>query len=188
MKPAIAILGSIGIALANASIAAQSTDAFAGIPDVAIAHYDVEGADAAAIRRSINAHRLVDPNDGSRVDSLSNWHYGWHWSRRNTAAGCQVTGVTVDFTAVVRLPRLVGDVSPAVRAQWDRYIAALERHEAGHVRYAYDHRGDVATAIGAANCDATAAAGKAAIALIDVYEVTYDRTTRHGQTQGATLP
>ena len=170
-------------ALFAAPVCGQTTDAFAGIPGVSFAYYDVTGDDEAAIRRSIDANRVVDPNDGTRVDASSSYRYRWSGSSRRAATGCIVTKVDMDFTATVRLPRLVSTVSPMVRAVWDRYLAGVERHEAGHVRYAYDHRTDVADAIRAAGCGDTAAAGKAAIARIDTWQVAYDRTTHHGQRQ-----
>lgn len=154
----------------------QASDAFAGIPGVSFDYYDVTGTDRESIRRSIDAQRVVDPHDGARVDALSNWHYGWS----GRVAGCTVRDLTVDFTATVRLPRLAAAVAPDVQRLWDGYIRALERHEAGHVRYAYDHRGDLAVAIRGAGCGDRDAAAKAAIDRIDAWQLDYERRTRHG--------
>lgn len=182
-----ALAGSALIALSPAR--AQTTDAFADIPGVTVAYYDVEGRDGPMIRRAIDARRPTDTHDRTRVDAISRW--SMRWSLRGSAAGtCDLDSVVITFAATVTMPRLTSPVmlSPALKADWDRYVAALERHEAGHVRYAYDHRDDVRAAIRAGSCATVAAAGKAAIARIAEHDVAYDRETQHGRTQGARFP
>ncbi|WP_174293281.1 DUF922 domain-containing protein, partial [Sphingomonas bacterium] len=75
-----------------------------------------------------------------------------------------------------------------VQAAWRRYAAALDEHEAGHVRYAWQHRGDVLAAIRGATCATAEAAGQAALADIVAHDLAYDRETQHGLTQGAVFP
>jgi len=179
----------LAVPCAGQPATAQSGDAFAGIPGVTIVHYPVDGADAAAVRRSIDANRPTDTHDGQRVDALSEWDTRWTW-RRGPGGTCDLRTAAVRYSATVRMPRLAptARLTPAERADWDRYIAALARHEAGHVRYGYDHRGDILSAIRAATCATADAAARAALARLDAYHIAYDRETGHGATQGASFP
>lgn len=165
-----------------APVAAQTTDAFVGIPHVTFDYYPVAGEDAVAIRGAIDAARPTDAHDGERVDALTTWGMRWSWPRKGKA--CDLKAARVTFAATVRMPRLTG----AAPVGWERYVAALERHEAGHARYAYAGRRRVLAAIRGATCATANAAAKAALAKLDAYGVTYDRETRHGMTQGAVFP
>ena len=164
--------------------------AFAGIPDVTIVTYPVRGMTVEAIRASLDAVRSVDRNDGEEVEAVSHWRFAWRWPGGANGSTCDLAAASVRFRATVTLPRLVGLASaPAeVRARWHRYRAALEEHEAGHVRYAWSQRGAVLAAIRGATCPTADAAGQAALHAIVEHDLAYDRDTRHGQTQGAVFP
>jgi predicted secreted Zn-dependent protease len=168
---------------------AQADAAFAGIPDVTIAYYPVDGGDAMAIRRAIDVVRPIDAHDGRRVDALSSWDLRWSWPRTRHG-GCDLAAATIRYTATVRMPQLAATarLTAAERADWDRYVAALARHEAGHVRYTYRHRGDILAAIRGATCRTADAAARAALAGLDAYQIAYDRETAHGTNDGASFP
>lgn len=161
--------------------------AFAGVPDVAIAWYDVEGTTPAAVRASLDARRPVDPNDGARVDALTRWSISWQWLG-SAQDPCGLSNATVGFAASVQLPRLAGAVAPDLRAAWDRYVAALAAHEARHVRAAYDARMRVLAALRGATCATANAAGEAVLATIHEEARVLDRETEHGQREGARFP
>lgn len=157
-----------------------STTPFDGIPNVRIEQYAVTGRSVAAIRRSIDAARPTDPNDGKRVDGLSRWNINWRW-RRDAAGTCSTTLDDIGFEAVVTVPRLADpDVPARVKAQFDRFLTTLLVHEDGHVRYAWEHRGEVVDAINAAGCDRIKEAGMAVVRRIGEHDVAYDKATRHG--------
>lgn len=190
MPDRVAVLRLAALVMAGSPgpVAAQATEAFAGIPGVTIVYYLVDGGDAAAVRQSIDAGRPTDRHDGTRVDALSGWTMRWRWPR--TRRGCRLAAATVRFRATVTMPRLAptARLTEAERAVWDGYVAALARHEAGHVRYSYDHRADVLAAIRGATCATADRAAAAALAGLDAYHVGYDRETGHGRTQGASFP
>ena len=167
---------------------AQTTDAFAGIPNITFTFYDVGGRDIAAIRKAIDAARPVDPHDPTKsFDGATSWSMRWRW-RGDGKGGCDLSTAEVTYAATVTLPRLTGPVSGVVKTMWGRYLAALEMHEAGHARYAYDHRGDVLAALKTATCATASAAAKDALTRIADHDRAYDVETRHGKTQGATFP
>ena len=177
------------LVLAATPASGQTTDAFAGVPNVVFRPYTVQGNDLASLAASIGAARPTDPHGNERVDALTHWAIRWRWTGKWHGA-CDLAHARVTFSATVTLPRLVDGsaLPPALLDAWTRYIAALERHEAGHVRYAYDHRGDVLAAIRGARCATAARAAQAALNRIAAHDIAYDRDTQHGLTQGAGFP
>lgn len=163
-----------------ASAQADSTLPFGDIPGVTISYYDVAGRDPAAIRRSINAARPTDPNDGKRVDGLSKWDFRWRWHRDGQGV-CNAAPDDIVFSASVTIPRLADTkASPKLRQQFDRYLKTLLAHEEGHIRYAWEHRGEIVAAMNAADCSTTNAAAQAALKAIAGHDVAYDKATNHG--------
>lgn len=157
---------------------------FADIPNVTITPYDVTGRNAAAVRRAIDAVRPTDPHDGQRVDGLSHYEFRWRWHGGGQGK-CTAAPEDVTFSATVTIPRLAEDDAPSrLREQFGRYLQSLLVHEEGHIRYAYEHRGDIAAAINAATCDTAKAAAMAALKTIAAHDIEYDRVTRHGRTTG----
>lgn len=158
---------------------------FAGIPNFTLHYYDVRGRTVEEIRASVIAQQPRDPNDGERVDALAHWLIYYDWDRTG-GGGCDLANATVTFGASVLMPRLLGEdtLAPELRTRWRRYITALEAHEAGHIRYAFEHIGDVKAAIAASTCDTANSAADAAIAVLVERDLEYDRATRHGLDEG----
>jgi predicted secreted Zn-dependent protease len=164
-------------------------DPFAGIPNVTFTYYDVTGRSPDDVRKDMNTKRFVDPSDNKPVDSLSQWRFGWRMMR-SADGQCDPSSITLNFTAEVKLPRLTGmDGLPKKTVErWQRYYAALLKHEAGHVGYAWSQRDVLLAALKASSCADMQATGKAEVAKIGAHDRSYDVETRHGLTQGATFP
>ncbi|MBO9497893.1 MAG: DUF922 domain-containing protein [Novosphingobium sp.] len=155
---------------------------FADIPPAAVAYYDVTGTTPAEIRASIDAARPRDPNDRKGVDGLTSWEFNVVW-KVDEKGRCVTTLADLNFHATVRVPRLVdGDAPPEMRARFERYLQSLLEHEDGHVRYAWDHRADVAAAINKAGCTGAARAAQRATDAIAAHDIAYDKATDHGAT------
>lgn len=160
----------------------------AGIPNLHVEYYVVSGRSVAEIRAALNRVRPQDPNDGLAVDAVNRWYISWRWP---TIGGrCDLARTELRFTATLKMPRLVNRAAtpPDVLARWDAYMVALERHEAGHLRHAYDNMGSVLRAIQASTCAGANEAGRAAVRVLANWDITYDRDTRHGFSQGAHFP
>lgn len=180
------------IAAAAAPAAADPAPAdgpLAGIPNLEIQYYDVTGRNPREIREAMNQARPTDPNDGLRLDALTRWRMGFRWPRRGPDQ-CVLDQARVNFTATVLLPRLANAeaLPQSVRTRWQAYIAALETHEAGHVRHAYEAVSVVLAAIRASTCANAQEAGRAAVRAAAAFDPEYDRATRHGLSQGAHFP
>lgn len=180
---------AIIVAVPVAAYQAAPADPFEGIPNVEITYYDVSGTSAKAIRESLNAKGLVDPNDGKRVDAIARWRFQWRWPR--TLDGkCDLAKAEVRFNATVTMPRLLDEetLRKPVRERWQRYWTGLREHEAGHIRPPYEDRGRLLDAIKGSDCANADNAAKAVIAEFAARDRAYDAATRHGATQGATFP
>jgi predicted secreted Zn-dependent protease len=155
---------------------------FANIPGVSIQYYDVAGSNPKAIRRSINAARPTDPNDGERVDGLSKWDFRWGW-HQDGHGNCKATPEDITFSATVTMPRLSdATVAPQLRQKFDLYQLSLLAHEEGHIRTAWDHRGEIVKAINAADCITANSAAQEALRAIAARDIAYDKATKHGAT------
>lgn len=161
----------------------------AGVPNVEIGYYEVQGDSLAEIRRALNEVRPRDPNDGLRVDALASWYIDWRWPQ-GPGGRCDLSRAEIRFRAWVRLPRLVERATTprAVRLRWRAYMAMLERHEANHIRRAWERSGRVLAALRVSTCAAASRDGLAAVAEIGRGDRDYDRATRHGFTEGAHFP
>lgn len=154
-----------------------------------IQYYDVTGDSLFAVRQALNRVRPRDPNDGLGVDALSSWYLQWRWPV-DAAGACDLARAELRFSARIRMPRLVETAStpPAVRARWQAYVAALRRHEARHIRNAWDNRGRVLAAIRRSSCANANADARAVLAELARRDLAYDRATRHGILEGAHFP
>lgn len=174
--PAIAMLGLA------ASASAEVPLPFADIPNVTVKYYDVTGTTAAEVRRSVDASKPRDPNDGQGVDALTQWQFGLSW-KAGKKGKCYATLDNIKFSATVRVPRLADrNASAELRARFDRYLKSLLDHEDGHVRYAWEHRGDIAKAISGTKCKTAAREAEKAIDAIAAHDLAYDKETDHGRT------
>jgi predicted secreted Zn-dependent protease len=159
---------------------------FADIPGVSMQYYDVAGDDMAAVRRSLKAVRPTDSHDGRRVDGTTQWAFRWRW-HRDAQGMCQAAPEDVTFSAIVTIPRLAeADPTPELRAQFADFLRPLLAHEDEHVRYAWEHRGDIAKAINALDCRtvdvATVnAAAREVLKAISAQAIAYDKATDHGR-------
>ena len=162
--------------------------ALAGIPNVERQYYEVTGNSLFEIRRALNQSRPRDPNDGLGVDALSGWYIEWRWP--GGANGCDLARAELRFSARIRMPRLAETpaMPAALRLRWRAYAAALEGHEARHIRHAWDNRGLVLAAIRRSTCANADRDARAMIARLVQDDVAYDRRTRHGLLEGAHFP
>jgi predicted secreted Zn-dependent protease len=179
-----ALLWAIAIGGCSAGSARpRSSSLFSGIPNISFQYYDVSGTTAEEIRRAMNARRPTDTNDGQPVDALTSWSLTWGVTAGPN--GCDLSQARIMFRAKVILPRLSDPASvPApLRDRWQAFVAGLERHEAYHVRHAWENRSEVLRAIRASSCATWNQAAEAAIRRIAQEQRDYDVRTRHGATE-----
>lgn len=154
----------------------------AGIPNVTIIPYDVGGGNPASVRRSIDAMRPKDPNDGKAVDGLSSWHFSYSW-KCDEKGKATIRPDDLVFSAEVKIPHLTNTgTSLKFREKFDIYIQSLLEHEDGHVRFAWERRGDIIAAINSSTCVSAKLAAQTILQSIGLHDVEYDKVTDHGRT------
>jgi predicted secreted Zn-dependent protease len=182
------VLAAIGLAapaFAQPSATPDAPNAFAGIPNVTFQYYDVAGADWYSINASLNRAGPRHGN-GEVAHGRTDYRIAPVWQELRRGAHCEVTGVEVQFSAVVMLPRLAEQaaIAPALLERWQQSFALLERHEAGHARIALAHIDEVKAAILASHCGEERTNAAAVLDHIEALQQDYDRRTRNGHAQG----
>ena len=126
----------------------------------------------------------------TRSDRRASLEYRSDWH------GCRISDVTVTLDVTIILPvwDIPRDASPRLRAEWDRFLGALERHELGHRAIALAGAQQLVQSLErlrAKSCDAlhTAAeyASRDEAAATRAAQIAYDDSTSHGLKQGTSL-
>lgn len=175
--------------LADELNAAEVPAALTGIPGLKVQYYDVSGRTAAQIRASLNRSNRADPATGAHFDAYTAADIDW-FIPGDRDGPCRLDRAKVTLAVTVGLPRLVDTeaVPPALLQKWLRYRAALEIHEAGHVRHALLGQKAVLAEIRHADCATADWAAEDALDALDYLDEDYDHLTRHGAIEGATFP
>jgi len=155
-----------------------------GIPNVAVSYYDIDATDAPGITWALWADAIRI--NGKSANALSNWWYDWRWDARSDGS-CGTANATVSFRAHVTLPRIkdLSALSPEVARDWQAYSNAVVRHEASHVRRAYEGRNVVIQAVRSSSCANADAAGQSAVDKIGYEEAASDYQAEHGSPENA---
>lgn len=112
---------------------------------------------------------------------------------RSDGRGCRISDVTVALDVTIILPvwDIPHDASAALRAEWDRFLGALERHEVGHRAIALggaQRLGQTLERLRGRSCDDVRTAAEYAsrdeAAATRVAQIAYDDSTSHGIKQG----
>ncbi len=175
---------------------------FAAVPAAAevvrsleVKTYDVPYRADLSLRKTIRSASPI-PHGGKIFHGFTRWHVNWQLWWNNTSDGrCAIHRTKVSVTGVITLPVLQG-APDDVRQTFDRYVTALRRHEMGHYQFALNAAEQIDRQILALPPQATctlleSTANGIGRRILDEAireEIEYDRRTRHGQTEGVTLP
>ena len=162
----------------------DETDAVS-MPGAAVSLYEISGTTADQLWAGMHQ---IGPHDASGEHAAeTTWNVSWRY-RPDASGTCQATGVTTQIT--VSFPHWTPPIetSPALVADWDRFVAALATHEEGHAQLVQSGVANIAPAIAAGSCREADAAAGAVMAQIQQENDAYDAQTGHGASQGATFP
>jgi predicted secreted Zn-dependent protease len=160
--------------------------------------YTVAGSSATELAAALVAHgpRMQD----TPLFALTEAQIRWRVTPRRTRPrgdACKPHQPRVELHIRVTLPRWIPPASSdePLRAHWDRFLAALNVHEADHQdlgRRAANDMLDALRALPPAPCDVIASTvDKAAHTILGRFHdrtEAYDRDTFHGATQGVVWP
>jgi predicted secreted Zn-dependent protease len=156
-----------------------------------VIYYDVHGRTFAEVRADM---RRLGPKvaDSSFVGETRS-PMRWSWRTVSTGSGmCSIPNPSVSVNAQITLPRWTppADTEPGLAAEWTRFIAALETHEAGHKDISAKSGRDIVEQLrnlsGPCSQISTRANDIARV-IVDragEQQKAYDAATRHGITQG----
>jgi predicted secreted Zn-dependent protease len=153
-------------------------------------YYDVHGSTVAELHADMR--KLGPKIDGASFVGEARSPMRWTWRTERASGGCEIREVTVYVNAQITLPRWTPPptADSSVVAEWNRFLTALEVHEAGHK--------DITAKSGKAIIDRLRGlSGPCALLSTRANDLArdivtraseeqrlYDATTRHGLTQG----
>ena len=179
----------------EATVGETAGDASTVRTTVAVESYAVAGDTPEAILSSLR--RSGPQVDGGLFFGLTTTEVQYRFGYVRTPGACETADARVDMRVVIALPewRPTAEAPYDLRRDWNRFAAALRRHEEGHrdraVAYAQRLQRSL-VGLRAPTCDGAAAlAGRQAERLqieAEAEHRQYDETTNHGETEGAVWP
>jgi predicted secreted Zn-dependent protease len=158
--------------------------------------YDVEGHKVRNLKKEL--HRKGKEATGGRHHALTQWTVRWNFHFRQMGPSCVLEALKTDLEITYQLPRWTDRESAPqdLIRKWDRYYAALKRHEDGHAaigrRAAEEIDRELRKIVQPGGCNNFSnTVNTAANRILDLYkqeEKDYDDNTSHGRTQGAIFP
>jgi predicted secreted Zn-dependent protease len=162
--------------------------------------YDIEGSTADQLAAQIKELGPTDPeNQGGSFAGYARTRFAWDVDESVPLGAkgqrCMIESVDVYVDVWITLPRWEppGSASSALIAEWSRYVDRLRVHELGHkdiaVRLAKEAARATRGLLGPCGV-VEETAGERIERILDREERlqrSYDRSTRHGATQGAYL-
>ena len=156
--------------------------------------YVIHGASTEALAAQMQS---LGPHDADEIaPALTRSDRRASLEYRSDGRGCRISDVTVavDVTIILPVWDIPRDASAALRAEWERFLGALERHELGHRAIALSGAEQLAQAlerIHGRSCDALHNAAEYAsrdeAAGTRAAQIAYDDSTSHGIKQGTAL-
>jgi len=156
-----------------------------------VSYYDVHGRTYAELHAEMR--RLGPKNNGTSFVGETRSPMTWSWRAETIAGGsCTLRDVRVSVNAEILLPRWTppADADTSVVTEWNRFIAALETHEAGHKDISAKAGRDIKDQLRALTglcSQVSMRANDIAHQIIDrasAEQARYDAETQHGLTQG----
>ena len=187
----------VAIALASAACASAPRNPVldkypAGVVgQTTVVYYDVHGRTFAELRADMR--RLGPSADGRSYVGETRSPMQWRWQVEPTGTSyCTVRDVIVSVNAQITLPRWTPppDAEAGLVTEWNRFITALEVHEAGHKDISAKAGREIRrqlmgmTAMCSTISNRATEIGRTITDRATVEQKLYDASTQHGLTQG----
>ena len=163
-----------------------------------IEYRDISGNDKDTLAAALRQVGASNKN-GDRFAASTRWQLRWNFRvEQHPGKSCELASAKTELDIHMTLPRWMPpkNASPVLVKQWNTFADALRKHEDGHRDIAIEAARVVTDRVGAAQAESDCATLKRRLERIadDTLreykdkESSYDVTTLHGQTQGATFP
>ncbi len=168
------ICAFFGLSPALSPALAQS---FADYPQARIETYEVRGETAPEIFASINrnAPGMIHSGQAAHAYAMSQFH----WFTYPDGDRC-VVELSLDLAVVFPAHSNPSNLSNEAWAWWEDYRRALEQHEAGHLKIAYDIYPALLVALESGPCETANARGQRVLDELERRQAIYDQVTDHG--------
>ena len=95
--------------------------------------HGVRGTTPREVWRYMNAHPIIDPDDGAAYANITHDH-SVAVQVENSGGRCRVSNLDFRWRFVITIPKAVdaGKMSARTRSMWNRFRAKLKRHEEHH--------------------------------------------------------
>ena len=178
-------------------VALTALSAFAGAasaaPKVTVTttSYTIWGATEAAIRSSL------DRRGPGRFDASTRWAVSYRYRFGVQGGRCVVTSAAVETRIAYLYPRwrVAASAASALRVRWNRHLASLRVHEAGHGRNGRTTGVQAEAALRRVSTSSCATIRQAIVRTVareiargQAADRAYDARTGHGASQGARFP
>jgi predicted secreted Zn-dependent protease len=159
-----------------------------------VIYYDVHGRTFAEVRADM--HRLGPKIGDNSFVGETRSPMRWNWRTESIGpSSCSIRDVTLSVNAQITLPRWTppADTEPGLVAEWTRFIAALETHEAGHKDISARAGREIVERLRGLSglcSQISTRANDLAREIVDrsaAEQKAYDSATRHGFTQGTSF-
>lgn len=159
-----------------------------------VVYYDVTGNTVEEIRADMR--RLGPKVQGGTYFAEARSPMRWNWRLDRTGSSyCSISEVTVSLSSEITLPRWTPpeNADPDLVDEWNRFLAALETHEAGHKDISAKAGRTISARLRGFSdlcSNINTRANELARSIVDravVEQREYDLATRHGLTQGASF-
>lgn len=189
LKASILIVAILGSASSRLTIGAETASP-------SYTYYDIKGQSARELSEAMDRFGPLG-KDGKRYHGHTEWKITWEYTFTETDASCHLDSFHVAYEVTITIPRWLGydRSSRHLKANWDKYLAALLTHENGHKDIGWLAAEAIKKEIGRIKVQRTCiqletmvknvAEGLADGARAENEE--YDVATDHGKTQGATF-
>lgn len=176
------LLGCAPAPVVPVAVALDERDT-AGIRGADVLWVDLRGQTRADLLLDCASH-CPKEDLGLSVPSLTTWKVDWTWGRDGEP--CRVVDPKVHVDVTVALPRWRPpfDADAALVAEWHHYVAALARHEQGHVDLVYAMAGISEARLAAGGCEGARLVARTMLAELRERQAAFDAYTHHGRNQG----
>ena len=155
---------------------------------IALKYYPVEGHDYDSLTNSLRAR------GPQGFHGFAQWRVSYEYGLLSEQDSCRITTVLTRVTGEILMPRWVDESSAprGLQRRWADYLAALKRHEDGHIQHGRELAllvKEKLLGIGPAPCDQIRSRADSLFGplyeRLKTRDAQYDARTGHGATQGA---
>jgi predicted secreted Zn-dependent protease len=163
-----------------------------------VEYHDIAGDTEQALVAALKKISYAETSGDRFFAANTHWRIRWSFRVESDGRSCHLSSATTELDIDMNLPRWKppSDAAPALVKRWNEFAAAVRKHEDGHrdIAIAAAHEIDARAEKTPPQHDCEVLKKKlsrtadATLREFRDKENSYDVTTMHGRTQGATFP